>query len=96
MRSRPCLAVAVALPLVVTSLAGAASADELHFETFRFGQRAHGMGGAVMALPGEPEATAMDLIKDEEPAAEDPAAAPADPVVPAEASPAPVIAPPEP
>jgi len=57
MRSRLCLAVAVALPLVVTSLAGAASADELHYETFRFGQRAHGMGGAVMALPGEPEAT---------------------------------------
>ncbi len=34
-----------------------ASADDYHYENFRFGQQAMGMGGAVMALPQEPEAT---------------------------------------
>ncbi len=43
-----------ALTLLITA---PAAADELHFETFRYGQRALGMGGAVVALPGEPEAS---------------------------------------
>ncbi len=34
----------------------AAAADEFHFETFRYGRRAMGMGGAVTAYADEPEA----------------------------------------
>lgn len=34
-----------------------AQADEFHFETFRYGQRAMGMGGAVTGQPFEPEAS---------------------------------------
>jgi hypothetical protein len=34
-----------------------ARADELHYEGFRYGQRALGMGGAVVAFPGEPESS---------------------------------------
>lgn len=55
MRSR--LALALALTSALAAITAPAAADELHYETFRFGQRAHGMGGAVVALPGEPEAT---------------------------------------
>lgn len=32
-----------------------AHADEYHYENFRYGQRALGLGGAVVAYPGEPE-----------------------------------------
>jgi hypothetical protein len=34
-----------------------ARADESRYESFRFGQQAMGMGGAVVAYPGEPEAS---------------------------------------
>ncbi len=34
-----------------------ARADESRHESFRFGQRAMGMGGAIVAYPGEPEAS---------------------------------------
>lgn len=46
-----------ALLLSLLALAPLAHADELHFSTFRFGQRAMGMGGAVTAYADEPEAT---------------------------------------
>lgn len=36
--------------------AGAAQADDLHYEDFRFGQRALGMGGAVIGFVAEPVA----------------------------------------
>lgn len=42
---------------LVACLPAVATADEFHFETFRFGQRAMGMGGAVTAYADEPEAS---------------------------------------
>ena len=45
------------LALALTVLGAHAHADEFHFETFRFGQRALGMGGAVTAYADEPEAS---------------------------------------
>jgi hypothetical protein len=50
----------LASPLLAGTLAllpAVAAADEFHFETFRFGQRAMGMGGAVTAYADEPEAS---------------------------------------
>ena len=51
-------AVPLALPLLALWLGRAtpARADEFHFEDFRYGQRALGMGGAVTGLAVEPGA----------------------------------------
>lgn len=46
-----------AFPLSLLALVGVAHAGEFHFETFRYGQRAMGMGGAVTGQPFEPEAS---------------------------------------
>ncbi|MBH24840.1 MAG: hypothetical protein CMH57_10375 [Myxococcales bacterium] len=47
-------ALVVGLILAWTSQA---AADEVHYENFRYGQRAMGAGGAMVAFPGEPEAS---------------------------------------
>ena len=48
---RPLLALSSLLLLISSQ----AHADEFHHENLRYGQRALGMGGAVVATPGEPE-----------------------------------------
>ena len=45
--------ISTAIFLFASALRG--YADEFHYENFRFGQRALGMGGAVTAYLGEPE-----------------------------------------
>ncbi|MEL6180359.1 MAG: hypothetical protein AAFS10_15480 [Myxococcota bacterium] len=48
---------ALLLSLALLLASSAVRADEVHYENFRYGQRAMGAGGAMVAFPGEPEAS---------------------------------------
>lgn len=55
--ARVLTALGASLGALLTALLGIARADEFHFETFRYGQKAMGMGGAAAGQPFEPEAS---------------------------------------